>query len=122
MALDVGSAVNEAWAWLLVCECAAPQVSEAIRWCGHQLLGNKKLVAASTSTRQGLHRADSASEGALRLVTIAEQASGGAYADVRAFQCAVKTAVQAYSSQPMLSGLLDEVDCWCYSIASCLEL
>ena len=55
-------------------------------------------------------------------MAVAEQASGGAFADVRAFQCAAKTAVQAYSSQPMLSALLDEVDCWCYSIMSCLGL
>ena len=102
--------------------CAAAQVSKAIRWCGMQLLGNKRLMALSRSTRAGVHRADSSLEEARRLVAVAQQAGSGLFVDVRAFQCAVKKAVQKTTSQPMLSAVMDCVDCWCYSIAKSLQL
>lgn len=85
-----------------------------------QLLGDKRLIAISRSAKGGLHRAELPLEGACRLVAVAQQATSGAFIDVRAFQCAVKTAVHTNTSQPTLSGLVDQLDCWCYSIAKCL--
>ena len=87
-----------------------------------QLLGDKRLIAISRSTRGSGHGADSSPEEACRLVAVAQQATSGSFVDVCAFQCAVKKAVQRNTGQPVLSAMLDHVDCWCYSIARNLEL
>ena len=97
------------------------QVSEAIHWCGTQLLWDKRLIAISRGARAGAHTADSAVEAALRLVAVAQQASSGAFKDMTAFRCAVNKAVQKCISQPVLSALADQIECWCYSMAKCVR-
>ncbi len=85
-----------------------------------QLLGDERLMAIIRSTRAGVHRPDPSLEAARRLVAVAQQADSGSFMNVRAFQCAVKKAVQTSTSHPMLLAALDHIDCWCYSIAQSL--
>ena len=58
-----------------------------------QLLGDKRLVAIRKSTEADVSRVES--RAVLALMAVAQQASSNAFEDVRAFQCAVKKAVQS---------------------------
>ena len=64
-----------------------------------------------------------------RLMIVAHQARVGVFEGLQAFQAAGKQAVRLPvnvqssqgRSQSVLSAVLDEIDCWCYSIAAALE-
>ncbi len=106
------------------------QVQESIAWCGIQLSADERLRALCKGTGSNARSSQSSQETASGLMTVAQQARTGVFESLQVFQAAAMQAVglplSAHSSpgrsQSVLSAVLDEIDCWCYSIATALKI
>ena len=102
------------------------QVVQAVAWCGDQLLRNERLGALCRRRRADRGAAGRIEEPFTDLLTVAQQASTGAFDSMLEFQTAVKQTLQCcvkaergqVTSQTVLASTEDALDTWCHSIAS----
>ena len=105
------------------------QEVQAIAWCGDHLLRDERLGALCRKRTGDKGAAGSTEEPFTRLMTVAQQASRGAFHSVLGFQAAVKQTLQCcakvdrdrLTSQTVLASVEDAVDTWCHSIAGALH-
>ena len=105
------------------------QEVQAVAWCGDQLLQDERLGALCRRRRADRGAAGRTEEPFTGLLTVAQQASTGAFDSMLEFQTAVKQTVQCcmkaetgrLTSQTVLASAEDALDTWCHSIAGALH-